>query len=56
VNSAEKRKIQNGAEWYLKRLKGRKGNQQNDECQSYHQTKYGNAPYSDFHSLFQPEK
>ncbi len=26
VISAEKRKIQNGAEWYLKRLNGRTGN------------------------------
>jgi alpha-L-fucosidase len=53
---AKKRKIQNGAEWYLKRLKGKKGNRQNDETQSYHQTKYGTASYSDFHYQFQPEK
>lgn len=56
VISAEKRKIQNGAEWYLKRLNGRTGNRQNDETQFYHKMNYKGAPYSDFQYHFQPEK
>jgi alpha-L-fucosidase len=56
VVSAERRKIQNGAEWYLKRLKGPASRRQNDETQFYHKTKYGDTLYSDFQHQFQPEK
>ncbi|CAF2905313.1 unnamed protein product [Rotaria sp. Silwood2] len=56
VTSAKTRSIQDGAEWYLRRLNGGKGIRQFDETQLYRQPKYGDAPYSGFQNQVQPEK
>jgi len=56
VESARKRSIQNGSEWYLKRLIVKKTDFRPTsgwrETQAHHKSKYGQAPYSDFANTF----
>jgi len=60
VKSAKQRNIQNGSEWYLKRLLAVPGQQRSNQCsgsretQEYHRTHYGpNVPYAHFEREFE---
>ncbi|AYV86301.1 MAG: hypothetical protein Solumvirus3_37 [Solumvirus sp.] len=59
IKSAKRRKIQNGSEWYLKRLV-EKGEYRPitgwKETQTYHQKHYGTKKYEDFAADFKAEK
>jgi len=60
VESAQKRKIQNGSEWYAKRLmvleKEKYPTSGSPETQKHHEKYYKDQPYEDFATKFTAEK